>query len=804
METRSSRWNDLGSFLADLAPVLGDDSLHDGLAGGIRLLVELTGARAGALYLLDRRGSESEFWHAPDDAIRRRLEKPFVDAANRIREGESAPEVILAESSESLHVWTAPLEDANRRVGAVCLALRDGGGERPEVDWRALARVVELFALKIVAHRKLAKLRTDKEQQERWFNIMDDQLRVLDRERQKFVAVVSQSDNFMVVVDRDSCVQWMNVAMSKRLTESAEDTNWVGRPLSDVWEQFATSGTPDERNPVERAFEQNVVVHGEYHQTRNGEPRNLYLTALPIKGPDGRPDEVLLMIQDLSDLEVLRRSEARYRLLFERSPDAMIMVDPGSKRIVLANPVAENLTGWSSAELLGLSVEKLYDPQDWPEATLEFERVFTQSRPTSSQRILRTKDGEAIVAIMSATPFDLEERSVVLVEFQDVTEQKRLEEELRHSQKMEAIGRLAGGVAHDFNNILTIILGQSELLVGRLEREARLQRTAESIRKAAVRGSLLTRQLLAFSRKEVLKTETLDLREVVSGIERMLRSLIGGRVRLGTEFGHEPCLFEADRGQVEQILMNLSVNSRDAMPDGGNLWIRVSREEHGGQGPRCWVRLEVEDDGCGMSRETQRRLFEPFFTTKEQGKGTGLGLSSVYGIVRDVGGRIEVQSELDEGTKFTVLIPCVEQIEEPVDREPTATMSFARGSETILLVEDEAEVRKLACDVLEMIGYTVMQASSGEEALEIWEGHQGTIDLLLTDVIMPGMSGGELVKRAAPSRPGAKVLYMSGYTDDSIVKDGVSGSQAAFIQKPFTLDALSQKVREVLDVALES
>jgi CheY-like chemotaxis protein len=301
-----------------------------------------------------------------------------------------------------------------------------------------------------------------------------------------------------------------------------------------------------------------------------------------------------------------------------------------------------------------------------------------------------------------------------------------------------------------------------------------------------------------------LRPEILDVVEVVRGIETMIGSLIGDAVTVAFDLSDVPCPTHADRGQLEQVLMNLSVNARDAMPDGGRLWIEVSnvdgRPGSADRKRRTWVRLTVRDDGCGIPEEIQGRLFEPFFTTKEQGKGTGLGLSSAYGIVRDSGGEIEVTSTVGGGSTFTVYLPRAASRQAP-NKEAAVVSSLTEGSETILLVEDEEDLRSMAAEVLGMIGYTVLQAGSGEEAIDIWRTHDGEIDLLLTDVVMPGMSGGELVRQASPLRPETRVLYMSGYTDDTIVKHGVFASAAAFIQKPFRLEALSRKVREVLDLA---
>ncbi|HET9888275.1 MAG TPA: ATP-binding protein [bacterium] len=643
--------------------------------------------------------------------------------------------------------------------------------------------------------REISQLRYEKTKHERWFKTLDTQLRVLDRERQKFVAVVNQTDTYVCVVDAEQRILWVNHAMSVRLDPEEEH----GRERVALREALARIGLeegelPEIESTLGRAFRENVAVHAELHQTRGGERRSLYLTGLPILGPDGSPDEVLVLLQDLSDLDVLRKSEARYRLLFEQSPDAMVMVDPRTMRIVLANPVASRLTGWSAEELLTLSIDALHDADDWEHSKRELNRVATHEEATFGECVLISKQGKHIQASMSATRFDLDGRLVLLVDYQDQTKRKRLEAELRQSHKMEAIGRLAGGVAHDFNNLLTVILGQSEQLAKRLDEEPKLRAQAESIQKAAFRGSLLTRQLLAFGRKEVLQTIVLDLNDVLSDLETLLRRLIGEDLNFETKLSHEPCWVRIDRGQIEQVIMNLAVNARDAMPVGGQCILEVARDHVTNS-----VVLKVSDTGCGMDAETMAHVFEPFFTTKERGKGTGLGLSTAYAIVSEYSGRIEVTSAVGRGTTFTITFPLATQEVRVPKSEPVERSGSTSGTETILLVEDEPDLRMMAAQALELSNYTVIEASCGEEALEVFSDANRGIDLLLTDVIMPGIGGGELVKRATQIRPQLRVLYMSGYTDDSVVRHGVSDSEVAFLQKPFTLETLSRRVREVLD-----
>jgi PAS domain S-box-containing protein len=381
-------------------------------------------------------------------------------------------------------------------------------------------------------------------------------------------------------------------------------------------------------------------------------------------------------------------------------------------------------------------------------------------------------------------------------------------EQLRQSQKMEAVGQLAGGVAHDFNNLLTAITGYCDLSLRRLEADDPLRRNLEEIKKAGTRAASLTRQLLAFSRKQMLQAKVLDLNSVVSDMDKMLQRLIGEDVDLVTLLDPTIHPIKADQGQIEQVLMNLAVNARDAMPTGGKLTIETGQafldesytQAHVAVKTGLYVMLAVSDNGIGMDKETERRVFEPFFTTKEVGKGTGLGLSTVYGIVKQTGGNIWVYSEPGKGTTFKVYLPVAEEAWLTMDAKP-APVEIPQGRETILLVEDEEMVRNLTCEVLQMCGYQVLTASNGEEACEVGRQYNGHIDLIITDVVMPLMGGRDLVERLAEMRPDAGVLYMSGYTDDAIVRHGVLDENMPFLQKPFSPDSLAQKVKEVLDGA---
>jgi len=390
----------------------------------------------------------------------------------------------------------------------------------------------------------------------------------------------------------------------------------------------------------------------------------------------------------------------------------------------------------------------------------------------------------------------------------DITEYKLLQAQFLQSQKMEAIGVLAGGIAHDFNNLLTVIRGYTEILLEGSEPTDSKSRDLEEIAKAAQKANSLTMQLLAFSRKQILQPEMLDLSEALIEMDKMIRRLIGEDIDLSISAHPELGLVNADRGQIQQVIMNLVINARDAMPIGGKLTIETANADfdalsvslHPGTATGAYVMLAISDNGLGMDSETQEHMFEPFFTTKEKGRGTGLGLSTVYGIVKQSNGFIWVYSEPGKGTTFKIYFPrCAGKTAR--GEAEIRLKSRLQGSETVLIAEDEAPVRALASRILRNRGYKVLEAPNGTEALRMSAEYSGTIDLILTDAIMPGISGSTLVSRLEVLRPGIKALYVSGYTDNSIVHQGILGSNVNFLQKPFTVEGLARKVREVLGSA---
>jgi len=507
--------------------------------------------------------------------------------------------------------------------------------------------------------------------------------------------------------------------------------------------------------------------------------------------------------------QALELSEERYRLLLETAPMGIVITNERG-RVVQANAEALRIFGYMRRELIGQTIDMLL-PERRSHAHEQQLSGYTKEphvRPTGLglELFARRKDGTEFPAEIGLGPLATEEGMLVLATVVDITARKKMEQQLRMAQRMEAIGNLAGGVAHDFNNLLAVILGCSDVALDTLAPEHPAAKKVELIRKAGASAADLTRQLLAFSRQQMLHPRVLDLKEIVERTEVLLRRLLGENIALTISLEASLGCVKADPGQIEQVLLNLAVNSRDAMPQGGRLKIAAHncelddsfKDEQEAVIPGRYVLLAVEDTGCGMDRETQSRIFDPFFTTKEIGKGTGLGLATVYGIVKQSGGYIRVDSEPGQGSKFKVYLPRVEEAAEPSKQEePEATV--LRGCETILLAEDSASVREVAGQYLESLGYTVLEAASGREALERTKDFQGPIHLLLTDVVMPEMSGPELAVHMAALRPGIKTILTSGYADDTILRQGELDPGVVFIQKPYRPKALVRKIREVLD-----
>jgi len=497
----------------------------------------------------------------------------------------------------------------------------------------------------------------------------------------------------------------------------------------------------------------------------------------------------------------LDESEERYRLLFAKNPQPMWVYDLKTLEFLEVNEAAIDHYGYSRDEFLGMTLRNILAPGENP--GLSENRARGPDKDQTSR--LQTKDGKIIEVEITSRPMLFAGRPSALALVLDVTERKNLEQQVRQTQRLEAVGQLAGGVAHDFNNLVTVIAGYCQLLLQQTDPSDVQREYLEEIQKAGERASALTRQLLAFSRRQMLQPQVLDLNAVIANMEKMLRRLIGDDVELAGVLCRDLKRVKVDPGQIEQVIVNLAINARDAMPTGGKLTIEtanVDLDESYAQahdtksGPH--VMLAVNDKGTGMDAATQSRIFEPFFTTKEQGKGTGLGLSTVYGIVKQTGGHISVYSEPGRGATFKVYLPCAEEAGMAIEPRKAHAKMY-EGMETILLVEDEESVRKLAHRLLEAGGYRVLVAAGGEEAVKLCAEYEGTIHLLLTDLVMPQLSGRHVAHRSVLLRQGMKVLYMSGYTDDDVIRHGMLEPGVAFLQKPFNLEALLRKVREVLD-----
>ncbi len=494
------------------------------------------------------------------------------------------------------------------------------------------------------------------------------------------------------------------------------------------------------------------------------------------------------------------RSEDRYRMLFDANPLPMWVYDAETLAFVAVNEAAVRHYGYSREEFLGMRILDIRPAEDIPAVLADVKSEGGPGSPLPNTWRHKRKDGTLIDVEITAGRITFEGRRSALVMINDVSERKRLERRLADAEKMEAIGRLAGGVAHDFNNLLTVITGYTEILLHRGGGEELTE-----IARAADQAAALTRQLLAFSRRQVLHPRVLDLNEIVAAMETMLHRIIGDDVSVGIRLASDLSPVEADRAQIERVILNLAANARDAMPDGGALTIETANVDvdeqqvfsHGDGATGPHVLLAVSDTGIGMGEDVVSHLFEPFFTTKAPGAGTGLGLATVFGVVKQSGGGIYVYSEPGRGSTFKIYLPVATV--EPELPEPPAEKVDDSGSETILLVEDDESVRELVRVMLEANGYRVLSACDAEEATQVCTERPAGVDLLLTDVMMPEVNGRVLAERLGALAPRMRILFMSGYSDEAVHRHGVLGAQSAFLEKPFSERTLARKVREVLD-----
>ena len=498
--------------------------------------------------------------------------------------------------------------------------------------------------------------------------------------------------------------------------------------------------------------------------------------------------------------------EELFRLISENAADMIAVVDVDGKRLY-NSPAYEKFLGYTTEELRRTSP---YDQIHEDDKQKVLEAAKEAKETGSGRRVeyrIRHKNGQwrILESTASAVRDSRGEVEKLVIVNREITERKQLEQQLFLSQKLEAVGRLSGGIAHDFNNLLGVIIGYSQVLQQTVGANNELREPIDEILKAGERAASLTRQLLAFSRKQVLEPKVLNLNAVVSEVEKMLRRLIGENIELKIDLDRSLGSVKADRSQVEQVILNLAVNSRDAMPDGGTLTIQTYNallsekdcERYRYVIPGKYTLLAVSDTGCGMDEETQSHIFEPFFTTKESGKGTGLGLATVYGIIKQSGGFIWVESSLNKGATFRIYLPQVEEAPEAIQKVDGAPAHILT-THTILLVEDEQSLRKLTQKILTDVGYTVFEAKDASQAMEVASGMKTDIDLLLTDMIMPGLSGRALAEKLSPTRPRMKVLFMSGYTDGEIAPHGVLDPKMTILRKPFKWEELTKTVKQVL------
>jgi PAS domain S-box-containing protein len=601
---------------------------------------------------------------------------------------------------------------------------------------------------------------------------------------------------------------------------------WCSPELYELWglppgaptdvAQWLAAVHPDDRESIHVAAGEAIDRGADYrcefriHHPALGE-RWMASYGQVVRDESGRPRHLLGISLDATERNRLAVERdallARLQLHVKRMPLTYILFD-ADFRITDWNPAAEQVFGYTRGEALGKSPSGLNLPSFGPEATAIMARIRAGDMAAHSVNENVTKDGRTITCEWYNTPLMGAggQFSGLLCLGQDVTHRKVLEEQFRQAQKMEAFGQLAGGVAHDFNNLLTIINGYSDIVLDSLPPGDQNRELLAEVHKAGERSAGLTRQLLAFSRQQVLALRVLDLNVVVGDTASMLRRVIGEDVKLSTTTANGLWPVKADPGQIEQILLNLAVNARDAMPTGGKLTIETGNvaldETYAATHPDAragsHVLLAVSDSGCGMSAAVRAKIFEPFFTTKGPGKGTGLGLATVYGIVKQCGGHVGLYSEVGVGTTFKVYLPRTEQAGEGA--KPHSALGVPpRGTETVLVVEDDAAVRALTRHVLQAAGYAVLEAVGGDEALRVATAHTGCIHLLVTDVVMPGLGGRATAERLAERHHGLRVLFVSGYTDDAVIRHGVLHDKVNFLQKPFTPAVLAWKVREVLD-----
>ena len=623
---------------------------------------------------------------------------------------------------------------------------------------------------------------------------------------EKLKSLIKASPLALVAIDPLGNIKTWNPAAEKIFGWSAEEV--MDRPNPVVPREKM-----DEYRAIvaEAAQSKNFTTREVLRVRKDGSEINISMSTAALRDSEGACTGIMAVISDITEQKKSEEHLQRLATAVEQAGESILITDPEG-RIQYVNPAFERTTGYLQSEVIGKNPRILKSGRHDEKHYAEMWRCLTRGDVWTGQFSNKRKDGSRLEEEATISP--VRDAAGKIVNFvavkRDITKEVGLENRLMQAQKMEAIGTLAGGIAHDFNNLLTAIVGFSQLALGKLPEGDALRADIVEIEKAGQRAATLTSQLLAFSRKQVFKPKTIDLNALVTDLQKMLRRLIGEDIELAALLDLELGSVRADPGQLQQVIMNLVVNARDAMPFGGKISIETANCEldsayaarHVPLIPGSYVMISISDTGSGMDEETRSHIFEPFFTTKELGRGTGLGLSTVYGIVKQSGGYIWVHSEPDKGTTFEVYLP---RVSEPVEEIQQAHVlpAFPEGTETLLLVEDEPSVRELAARVLKDRGYRVLEATNGHEALQVVaERPPNEVQLLVTDVVMPRMAGPDLAARLTTSRDDLRVLFISGYTDKAIVRDGVLVEGTPFLQKPFTPDALARKVREVLDAPM--
>jgi two-component system, cell cycle sensor histidine kinase and response regulator CckA len=625
------------------------------------------------------------------------------------------------------------------------------------------------------------------------------------RQRQWFEVTLASIGDAVIATDSEGKVTFMN-KMASDLTEW-DVSQALGLPLGAVFHIVNEQTGAAAESPTDKVIKEGISVGLANHTllvSRGGRRIPLDDSAAPIKRDNSILGAVLVfrdVTERRSAQQQIENSERRYRLLFDNNPQPMWVYDRNSLEFLAVNNAAVRQYGYSAEEFLRMTLKDIRPAEETALLEDVCQSALTLHRDGPWRH--RKRDGTTVTVEITAHPMQFEGRNACLVLASDITERRKLEEQFHQAQRLESVGRLAGAVAHDFNNLLTVINGYTEITFDGLPADSHLAQRLGEVRAAGRRAAELTQQLLAFSRKQVVQPTVLNVNSVVTNIENMLRRLIGEDIVLVTILAPDVSNVKADVGQVEQMIMNLAVNARDAMPTGGVLTIETAnvildetqRAANPDLSPEAYVILSMTDTGTGMTPEIRRRIFEPFYTTKPKGLGTGLGLATVYAMVQQTGGLISVDTEPGRGACFKIYLP---QTDDPIMGSGLMVESDLHGNETILVVEDQDEVRRLLEVALTEYGYKVLSVAGGEEALALLRSFDGVIHLLLADIVMPGMNGRELANQVALERADLRVLFMSGYPQETITHRGVLDQGLDYIQKPFTPHSLAKKVREVL------